>query len=128
METMEDVGFFVHPIDLDVLGGYNKETNWDAWSSKNEAGEYFAETIGAPLNFTEFAESDRRYITLPDKKAFPHIPENEHRLVLIRLAYWLSCTLGPRSSVSEHKTSFVSCLGNGILTCAVLQGGSIPSH
>jgi hypothetical protein len=29
METMEDVGFFVHPIDLDLLGGYNQERNWE---------------------------------------------------------------------------------------------------
>jgi hypothetical protein len=74
--------------------------------SKNKEEEYFAEqTIGAPLNFMEYAELDRRYITLPDKKAFPHVPENDHKLVLIRLAYWLSCTLGPRSSVSDGGTS-----------------------
>jgi hypothetical protein len=130
METMDDVGFFVYPIDLDLLGGYNKERNWEVWSSKNEEEEYFAETIGAPLNFTEYAESDRRYITLHYKKASPHVPENDHKLVLIRLAYWLSCTTGPRSSVSDGGTLnslyLYSC--HRFLTGPKLQGGSIPSH
>jgi hypothetical protein len=130
METMEDVGFFVHLIDLELLGGYNQERNWEVWSSKNEEDKYLVETIGAPPNFTEYTESDRQYITLPNKEAFPNVPENDHKLVLIRLAHWLSCTIGPRSSVSDDGTS--NCvylyLSNEFLTRPILQGGSIPSY
>jgi hypothetical protein len=130
METMEDVGFFVHPIDLELLGGYNSESNWEVWSSKNEEEEYVAETIGVPLNFTKYAESDRRYITLPNDRAFPNVHKDDHELVLIRLAYWLSCTIGPRSSVSNDGTS--NCvylyLPREFLTQQILQGGSLPSY